>query len=128
MLPLAEMEAKDTPQQFADRVQQQLAASLGAKCSSANRVDYNKWLNGTNYHTSFVVHSLFVSDPPRPPPPKVRRTGPTVVGPIIPEAEFPHVPDNMDAMVEQVTGVLPQVPYTVVRRQLSKQLTIMHYF
>ena len=46
MLPVVEMEEKDTPQQFADKVQQQLAVSLGARCCSANRTDYSKWLNG----------------------------------------------------------------------------------
>ena len=46
MLPLAEMGEKDTPQQFADRVQEQLATSLGAECSTASRVEFKKWLTG----------------------------------------------------------------------------------
>ena len=67
-----------------------------------------------------IINASHYTDPPQPPPPKLHHSGPTVVGPFIPEAEFPHVPDNMNTMVEQVTGVLPQVPHTVVRRQLSK--------
>ena len=123
---MVEMEEKDTPQQFADKVQQQLAVSLGARCCSANRTDYNKWLNGAV--SQLLLHSTLVSflfvlntDPPCPSPPKLNPpTTSAVVGPYIPEAEFPHIPENMDSMVEQVTSVLPQVPHTVVRSQLSE--------
>jgi len=68
-------------------------------------------------------------DPPPPPPPQTW----TPQGPIIPPSEFTpssssssssssllSLSPEIEVMVQQVTAVLPQVPHTVIRKDLRE--------
>lgn len=74
----------------------------------------------------YTPHPVHTTDDPlalSPGPPR-----PTPRGPFITPSEFdmshplrsPSSSPEMDTMVHQVTAVLPQVPYTVIRRDLSE--------
>ena len=73
------------------------------------------------------------TDPPLPATPAPQRPSSMPKGPVIPMSEFTQInkfpaseasagplSPEVEAMVQQVTAVMPQVPYTVIRKDLSK--------
>lgn len=88
----------ETETKFTEHVQQSLASALKVASTQISTDDVEKWLAG----------------PPRPQQ--------VANGPILAPSEFDpsklQRPSELDTMVHQVTAVLPQVPYTVIKKDL----------
>ena len=97
----------ESPEQFSERVNSILSSELGLNKSTITKKDIEDW---------------FVSlEPPPPPKPLIP------VGPIIPRSEFDpaelsssKASPEIEVMVQQVTAVLPQIPHTVIRKDLCE--------
>lgn len=97
--------AEESPEQYSQQVNAILSSQLGLKESIVTKKDIDNW---------------FASLEPPPPPKPVIPSGP-----IIPPSEFDpaklgssKASPEIEAMVQQVTAVLPQVPHTVIRKDL----------
>ena len=97
----------ESAEQFSKRTNSIMSTELGLKESKVTKKDIDNWFSRL--------------DPPPPP----KRIIPT--GPIIPPSEFDPAElsaskdsPEIEAMVQQVTAVLPQVPHTAIRKDLSE--------
>lgn len=104
-----ERSAEESPEQFSQQVSSILSSQLGLKESKVTKNDIDNW---------------FASLEPPPPPKPVIPSGP-----IIPPSEFDptklgsgKASPEVEAMVQRVTAVLPQVPHTVIRKDLCTYL------
>ena len=106
--------AEESPEHFSQQVKSILSSQLGLKESKVTKNDIDDW---------------FASLEPPPPPEPVIPSGP-----IIPPSEFDptklgsdKASPEIEAMVQQVTAVLPQVPHTVIRKDLCMHYIIVLY-
>lgn len=105
-LPPVDSLVDESPQQFSQRVKSILAKELSIKGSDFTQKDIEDWFASL--------------EPPPPPKPVIPQ------GPIIPPSEFDpsklssKASPEIEVMVQQVTAVLPQVPHTAIRKDLSK--------
>lgn len=105
-LPPVDSLVDESPQQFSQRIKSILAKELSIKGSDFTQKDIEDWFASL--------------EPPPPPKPVIPQ------GPIIPPSEFDpsklssKASPEIEVMVQQVTAVLPQVPHTAIRKDLSK--------
>ena len=108
----------ETETMFTEHVQQSLASALKVASTQISTDDVEKWLAGIImlYYTVTCCLQIYHLGPPRPQQ--------VANGPILAPSEFDpsklQRPSELDTMVHQVTAVLPQVPYTVIKKDLSK--------
>ncbi|XP_064382937.1 lipid droplet-regulating VLDL assembly factor AUP1-like isoform X2 [Halichondria panicea] len=114
-LESSEISEEESVEDFAVRTQRDLATGLKIRALVAGRDDIDKWLK----------------DPPQLVVPVTQRPPSMPNGPVIPISEYkqmsrgaegatasPQASPEIEAMVQQVTAVMPHVPHNAIRQDL----------